>query len=154
MIRKNNRRLYESILRDIAKTVKRHLNEQAENINIQTYDEACEDFMYENELNDVNDINSELNMIFQNKDNFEQFVTECIEINNQYICDTDYEELETAGWNIYIMDSIKDVLQRWKLNIDVDDYDLIFGKFGIIWYMIENNSLDIELEEHPEADNY
>jgi len=27
MIRKNNKRLYESIIRDVAKTVKKHLNE-------------------------------------------------------------------------------------------------------------------------------
>ena len=54
MIRKrNNRRLYESIMRDVAKTVKKHLNENANNYKIWPKEKLTSDDLVSTNERDV-----------------------------------------------------------------------------------------------------
>lgn len=111
-------------------------------------------------------LNNVIKTLFTTEDNFIEFVKDCTKRNWDYVCDTDYKRLERDGWNIWITDAIKDELTEWKDRIDYDalergengtqegDEETIFNKYGIVWWMIDNNDLDLDLPEHPEEKYY
>lgn len=109
-------------------------------------------------------LNNVIKTLFKTRENFIEFVKCCIERNWNYVCDTDYEQLDKEGWNIWIADAIEDEMNEWKKQNRLDynalnrgendswagDEENIFNKYCIVWQMVQNNDLNLDLPDHPE----
>ena len=104
--------------------------------------------------------------LFKTKQNFINFVKDCAKCNWDYICNTDYERLDEEGWNIWINDAIEDTLKEWQSKIDYEalergeyntaegDEEPLFDKYGLVYFMVENNDLNLDFGKHPDEDYY
>lgn len=100
----------------------------------------------------IHEINVILASLFKTKDNFIKFLTECIKRNWEYVCNTSWDFLDTFGWEQFINDAITEVLKEWNLPfVEPEMQKYIFEWSGIVWCMVAENELDIELPDHPES---
>lgn len=181
-MKRNNKALYEKIMRNVAREVKRTLNENVSNdidiLSIASSDTFNEFFINsrfsgpENNEEDkeiaIYRMNEVIKALFKTKRNFINFVKGCTKRNWDYVCDTDYERLDDEGWNIWINDAIEDERGEWGNRIDYDalesgEYDVVEGdeeplfdrgEGGLIYHMVENNDLNVRLKKHPEENYY
>lgn len=122
--------------------------------------------------------NFHLNQIFPSKKKFLEYIKKCIQMNWDYICEEDYRTLDNYGWNMHITEAINDVEKHYYGEIyayfnspmpqippnmpsELNDEELfwkadewLFGEYGLVWYMVQDNCLDIELKDHPQAHLY
>lgn len=205
------RSLYENIMKEVSKVIKKRLNEvllqwgdgennelpdDSNNIvksgdvakqlgGIDIRDIADEDIIDESlyeypEFMDTDYIsiaNFHLNQIFPSKKKFLEYIKKCIKKNWDYVCEEDYRTLDKNGWNIYITDAMNDVEKHYgeiyayfnspmpqippNMPSELDDEELfwkadewLFGQYGLVWHMVQENCLDIKLKDHPQAHLY
>lgn len=111
----------------------------------------------------IDDINYFITHIFKGKKNFDEYVKKLILENSDRVCSTDYDFLDTYGWNFWISDVINEIeidKEYQKLADELvgedDKYGFIWEEilykipWGFLWCLVEDNALDIELPIHPE----
>ena len=180
--------LYENIMKDVSKVIKKYLNEallqwSEEDIELEdnpndilkTKEVSREmrkvdirelipdvDYIIEESLDEYPELKNEdyislannyLTDIFKTPQTFLEFVRKCIIRDWEHVCETDYSYLDDNGWNIYITDTIEEILKEYQNDLNNDEIEeWIFGHWGLIWYMVQENALDIELKDHPQGD--
>ena len=118
MIRKNNKRLYESIMKDVARTVKRHLNEKAIDINA-FYDQKPNNYDIKVEqlydlINETFDINDDIRIELNAPINVDIPI---------YEIGTDEIEYISYGAEVMYVDIDMD---------DIDDSNIIYDDYGTV----------------------
>lgn len=205
------RSLYENIMKDVSKVIKKHLNEvllqwgdgennelpddpnnmlntgdvakQLGGIDIRdivdesTIKESLGDYPEFKDTDYISIANFHLNQIFPSKKKFLEYIKKCIKMNWDYICEEDYRTLEEDGWNMHITEAINDVEKHYgeiyayfnspmpqippNMPSELNDEELfwkadewLFGEYGLVWLMVQENCLDIELKNHPQSHLY